>query len=319
MKDTLNLILENALDFLEKSNDQFYEDPKSSIINFFMGLELIFKYRLAQYDYKLILTEESKNISANDFKSGKGRTLGIGGLLRLINDQDISEKEKTILSFVKGKSLKLLNHERNKLVHFFSDVVNNEDLEHRVGEAQIELWFHIENLVKDEWSSYFDESSTDRVDDIGIAMRDHNGTWKTEYAKVLGQLIDIKNSGVNVEECPYCKKESYVENVQSEIHVDSKCLVCDYYRLADEGAYSHYYKDSCGTRPNCSKCEEPETGVKDYNSEKYICSNPECYFVGVADDCQYCGENSIVNNIGDLDMSGLYGCCRCDGKDLSRY
>jgi hypothetical protein len=70
------MLIRNALDFLEKSIDEFDKHPKFSLLHFCIGFELLLKTRLAYEHWALIVRDLDKVNSKIQFENGKVVTIG---------------------------------------------------------------------------------------------------------------------------------------------------------------------------------------------------------------------------------------------------
>ena len=133
-------LVRNAIDFMEKSNDQLDTAPKYAVINFCSAVELFLKARLLAEHWSLIITDidkgsKNKKINFERFKSGNFQSVNLKTSierLRNIVGVKISSNEED--SFTKVQQY------RNMLVHFFHPEYIESAVEGVINETIPELW-----------------------------------------------------------------------------------------------------------------------------------------------------------------------------------
>jgi hypothetical protein len=78
MKKHLSDLIENGFDFLQKAISQFRDEPKFSVINFCVAVELFLKARLMHEHWTLIVTHDP-DLAA--FKNGNFKSINFKDLI----------------------------------------------------------------------------------------------------------------------------------------------------------------------------------------------------------------------------------------------
>ncbi len=108
-----DLLVKNAIDFLERATAEIEDRPKYSIINFFSAVELFFKARLMREHWSLIIAKP-EDASITKFRDGDFQSVTLEQAtkrLKNISSENITDEEMN--------SFNDLRKHRNKLVHFF--------------------------------------------------------------------------------------------------------------------------------------------------------------------------------------------------------
>src|SRR5437867_1497094 len=140
-----DLLVKNAIDFLERAIAEIEERPKYSIINFFSAVELIFKARLMTEHWSLVIAKP-ENANLRKFKEGDFQSVNLDqtvARLKNISGENFTDHEL--------RTFETLRKHRNKLVHFFhpASVENPDAVTLEV--AVVELcrgWWFLHRLLK---------------------------------------------------------------------------------------------------------------------------------------------------------------------------
>jgi len=116
-KDLLERLVENAMDFLSQSIEEFDESPKYAVIHFHAAVELFLKARLMAEHWSLVVSKR-KDPDWDKFVSGDFLSVSL--------DEAADKLDKVIrsgLSKQELETLRRLTKHRNKMVHFFHGAV----------------------------------------------------------------------------------------------------------------------------------------------------------------------------------------------------
>ena len=144
-----DLVVENALDFLEHSVDEVENAPKYSVIHFYTAVELLLKARMMADDWKRIVSSNIKEPQWEDFKEGKLQTVGFNEIKKYFSEWNFYQD--------KFKYFKSLATHRNKLMHFYHKATSEAeyiDLLRSIVKEQLTAWY-ILNKMLDLWDEYF--------------------------------------------------------------------------------------------------------------------------------------------------------------------
>jgi len=145
MEDVFNSIVKNALEFSLYSADEFEIQPKRSLIDFIVALELFIKARLLKEHWTLLLNNLSKGNYAN-FVSGN--------LMTVEFDDAIDRLDKVLqepLTKQERECFKRLRSHRNKLIHFYNAEYSRKSEKAKLN-ALTEIsegWFRLYQLFED--------------------------------------------------------------------------------------------------------------------------------------------------------------------------
>jgi len=338
----LNRVVENAIDFLERSLDEFEEAPKYSIIHFYTAIELFLKARLMADDWTLIVSKRrNQKPDWEKFKEGDFKSVGLYEIESIINKDKFYWRE--------FESFKNLARHRNKMVHFYHPATTestHKELMNSLAKEHLSAWYMLVRLLEDKWDEYFYRWQ-EQISDITNKLTKIREYLQVVYDHHLPGIKEMKTLGITVKECPVCKYEAVVyEEIFDNFSVGS-CLVCDFEEpilkviCPDCNSTVTFVSEGRGDCPGCGRSFEPKELVEilsqdlrcdeDYLEsdlpahctccdtletvieyfDKYLCVNCLQLF----DDyelkiCDYCGEL----NAGKLENSSLLGCVYCHGS-----
>lgn len=348
-QDLLTRIVENAMDFLSQSINEFDDSPKYSVIHFHAAVELFLKARLMAEHWSLVVSKR-QDPDWNKFVAGDFMSVSM--------NEAADKLDKVVRSGLTKHELntfrKLTSH-RNKMVHFFHDAVNAEEnvkLHRSIAREQLTAWYFLHKLLTDRWNEVFSPWS-EEFEGIDRRLRKLHSFLQVVFDQVKPEIEKREAGGAVFEVCPSCE-------FRAQEHIDvngepyrAKCYVCgleiEERRLRincpdcttpvlfiDEGfgscrgcgrsfepenlvetlikkGVAHFAAmegDDSWELGNCSDCDGYHTVVRlKEEHNKYLCTS--C--LGVFNElqcCQWCNEP----NTGDMEHSYWAGCNVCDGK-----
>jgi len=343
MKDYLSNLIDNGFDFLEKGIDQFRSEPKYSVINFCVAIELFLKARLMKEHWSLIVSHEP-NITS--FKNGDFKSLNFKDLIPRIEFVTGEKFDKEIIQCFNG----LANH-RNKMMHFFHEAHLGDQpgkILEKIAIEQCSGWFFLRRLLE-KWDDIF-ENYLEKISQINSMMKEHDIYLDTVFTNIAPEIEAAKKKGAEFKNCDRCKKDSSEVSKLTDYLYSCRCRVCLYTEdlvkvpcqhedcegvitidgylgggssiycgdcdqaisneelseLLDTSPRSHDSVDY--TTKNCANCGTHAEVIQ--HEDYYICMN--CYYI--SDDlqvCQWCHDGQIGG--GDLEYSGYSGCDFCEG------
>ena len=338
IKKSNKAIFDNAIDFLEKSLEEFKESPKYSILHFAIAVEILLKARLAAEHWSLVV---QKNANKSNYLKGDFQSVSLDEAVKRIRDivgEHISETE--------FRSFKNLTSHRNKVIHFYHDAIDgknkSEELQ-KIIKEQCECWYHLKNLFTKKWHLHFKEHIK-RFESLDVKMRRHWEYLSTVFDKIKPKLDKLRKKGKYIGSCGYCSFKAVPYEPLCEELSNGNCLVCSWHnaRLILKCECGHsitFHNEGWATCPSCNKKYESEDvyAVIDelgydlsewpdkitpanckycdgYHTvaaihDGYICSSCFEYFETL-EVCQWCNEHCS----GDMSDSYWKGCAGCEGK-----
>ncbi len=329
---TLDLLVRNAFDFIERAIQDFNTDPKFSIINFCTAIELILKAKLAGEDWRQILAQPK-----DDYKSF------LLGKCKSIRMEDAIDKLDDLPQEARSSFRSLARH-RNIIIHFFHAGLNtDEQAKTQIVAEQCRSWFHLHRLL----AGYDFKEYRGDVAQADGNMKTHANYLRIKFESLWSELKEYRKIGNTPVTCEACSYEAGIsEDLDDQILV-TRCKVCDHVKtrvhidcphcdraivianeghtncsqcekaiepehlvdiLEDEDAAYRAIKDGDDSwaRANCSVCEGYHTVVR--RSDRYFCAS--CFDISdQTETCGWCGER----NTGDMSDSYIMGCGQCDG------
>jgi hypothetical protein len=213
-----NSVVRNAFIFLKQSVNNLDVNPRSSIIDLYTAIELLFKARLMKEHWSLILTRpDEANITS--FENGDFHSVYL----------EQSEKRLTNIckeSFKKEamKNFKALGEHRNQIVHFA-----HTGFKGNTEELVIEhwgAWFYLHDLIKNQWHDIFSDYQ-ELFDTLHKKIQNQKPFLKVRFKAIFDKIEIEKKKGNEVENCPSC---SFVGAVIIDTNYWGKnfqCMVCD--------------------------------------------------------------------------------------------
>ena len=341
----LGRLVDNALDFLERSVGETGQNPKYAVIHFYSAVELFLKARLVAEHWSLAVTRKQEpdweKFVAGDFQSVSLEESN--SRLRKALRDGLSAQEMEAFT-------KLRNH-RNKLVHFFhpsNDADDAKKMIQSVAKQQLIGWYYLHRTLTTKWSKAF-EPWRRQIHAADQLMRRHHEFLRVIFEQSDDELKELETQGFILVDCPSCGFRSLRTQSDQKLPFDSDCLVC---RLSEntvniecpdcahqvvfmgdgvatcgdcrkhfdpddlagamiDEAEAHMAMKDCGEYPypaNCSDCEGWHTVVP-LGDEQFFCAS--CFGeISRLEACEWCGEL----NTGDMEYSFVSGCGNCDGR-----
>ena len=338
---TLDSLVCNALDFLDRAIRDFDKAPKYSVIHFCAAVEMFLKARLMVEHWSLVVSKpESANL--REFRDGDFSSVTLAesrDRLRDIVGEDIGEEA--------FKSFRDLARHRNKMIHFFHvDIDGSEDAKAAIVAEQCRAWYHLNRLLTTNWAGELRKYRS-QLSKADTAMKAHRKYLDAKFKALEGELKRATSDGAPPQPCSVCGFKSAVPEGIDDHLATLKCLVCDYEEIAvrfdcphcddeieiagegyancpkcgdtikpehiaaaliDRDEMHRAIKDGADGREeaNCGTCEGYHTVV--YRGDFYFCS--ACFERSDSvEDCGWCNEP----NTGDIENSHFVGCTHCEG------
>jgi hypothetical protein len=336
-------LVENAIDFLKVSLEDFENRPKYSVINFCSAVEIFFKARLIVEHWSLVVakpeTARSTTFQKGDFKSV---TLdqSISRLQNIAGERFSEEAQATFT---------ILREHRNKLMHFFnpeySDTSDRQTLT-QIESEQCRAWWHLRELLRFQWKKYF-VGFDKQIEELDKLMHEHRKFLGEKFKFLKPDIQALIEAGNTIATCSACGFSAAQQTEDTPPIKDCKCLVCGsidrylYIPCSYCGKDQAYRGDGditctgCGENigideiierctpedfqkpPNeqcenllayCHYCDHPDPSVAKLGNEWVCLACLEPHFEPGY--CDWC--NEFIT--GDLEGSGYFGCAHCDGK-----
>jgi hypothetical protein len=339
-----DLLVKNAIDFLERATAEIEDRPKYSIINFFSAVELFFKARLMREHWSLIIAKP-EDASITKFRDGDFQSVTLEQAtkrLKNISSENITDEEMN--------SFNDLRKHRNKLVHFFhsqyAEEPDEETLQNTVAELS-KAWLFLYRLLTGKWNIHFQEYE-ESFDELVSEMNRLKQFLKAKYEVLLPEIekeinrgrryyvcsscgfraarVDDSQSPLTqlkckvcgwhtsrlIVSCPNCSQEVEVkdgwgtcENCETDIDLD---YLIDNLGAQDENLDPKEALDAGGVHAYCSECEYPEKPTVVPFNDQWLCLHCQ-YIHSQAIECAWC--NTFV--AGSYENTYLTGCMWCEG------
>ena len=345
--ELLERLVENAMDFLSHSIEEFDGKPKYSVIHFHAAVELFLKARLLAEHWSLVVSK-GKDPDWDKFVAGDFMSVSLN---------DAAEKlDKVVRSGLSKQELEIfrrLTKHRNKIVHFFYEAVSaeeNEMLRRAIAKEQLTAWYLLHKILTARWSDVFSTWS-DKLEQIDEKLRKLHEFLQVVFDQLGPKIKKRKDWGAIFRDCPSCGFPSQEHTDEINTLYEAECLVCGLtdkclmIECPDCGASVDFLNEGfsecggCGRKfepehladelihdraahiaamegdeswepGNCSDCDGYHTVIRlDEDGDKYLCAS--CF--GLFDSMQCCGWCNELNT-GDIEHSYWAGCNFCDGK-----
>ena len=184
----LDRLVENALDFLERSVADFDDAPKYSVIHFYAAVELFLKARLLAEHWSLVVAKR-QDPDLKKFESGDFQSVTL--------DEAADKLDKVLqspLTPAEISQFRNLAKHRNRMVHFFHEGATEkaqDDLKRQVAKEQLKAWYFLNRLLLERWDAVF-------------------GKWRKELANVTSAL---KQHNEYLQAVSYTRLEVYKRQV----------------------------------------------------------------------------------------------------------
>lgn len=339
--DLFDLVVRNALDFLEQSVSKLEKRPKYSVINFCSALELFLKARLMREHWALIVGKP-EGASLAKFRAGDFRSVSMDEAierLRNVGGEPISREEESCFRAVR--------EHRNKLVHFFHEPYTASPPDKRaiqeVVSEQCQAWFYLQRLLMGRWEQHFKPYAA-QIRKVHTKMEANRVYLQAKYDAIAPEIEAEMASGVEYAPCPSCGYgASRIDELEEPLY-RALCQVCGTVRgflrvpcpecgatitVEDMGEaecpnedfetdiewlvakYGPHEDPKEDTKiAYCSYCEQTDTPTAiPFGDFRYLCLSCLAGHDS-ADNCDWCGEL----NASLAEDSYLTGCAMCDGK-----
>ena len=218
MENEFKSLVENALDFLERSiKDQETGDAKYSVINFFTGLELCLKARLLKEHWALCASDVG-NVGRAQFTAGNFISVGM--------DDAVKRLERIVGSKIKADEIRVyqkLRERRNQAVHFFhpADLSAGK----RVAVEQLCGWHFLYRRLTSAWEECF-APYLDRLETIHLKFSRRTDYFPAIYAELKDEILKQTKNRIWTE-CDFCKQPSAFTKGEKVKGVHQlECAVC---------------------------------------------------------------------------------------------
>lgn len=344
--NTFDLLVRNALDFLDRAIAEIEESPKYSIINFFSAVELFFKARLMREHWSLVIAKP-EHANLKKFRDGDFQSVTL--------DQSI-ERLKNIagenLTDNEVNPFRVLRKHRNQLVHFFHDSsAKNPDVA-TLEAAVIELckgWWLLHRLLKGRWGTWFEEYENN-FDVLASKVNRLKQFLGAKYEVLKPEIEGEISRGQRYTLCLICGfRAAKVDRTRPPL-IQTKCRVCRWQANSlivkcAQCAAEIDIEDGAGTCGDCNSTVDlddllEEFGVQqegvdpkeqladeevhaycpecEYSDQptvipfedRWLCLNCQSDFA-TADLCEWC--NTFVAGSGSGSGTYLTGCTWCEG------
>jgi len=342
----LNHLVENAIDFLNKSISELQLSPKYSVIHFHTAIELFLKVRLMAEHWSLIVSPK-KEPDWGEFEQGK--------FVSVTLEEAAKRMDKIVQSGLSDKQLdafRIVSKHRNQMVHFYHKAETSEADERRVQgivKEQLKAWYFLHDLLLRQWKTIF-QDWMDPLAQLDVKLRQHHEFLKVVFEELKPTIKKLTDDGYWFHECPSCGFAAERHDIEiKELYV-SECLVCGLKenciqvpcpdcvdgtllfhgepsakcpkcseefegnilidQFVDDSEAYLAVKDG-GFYPfplNCGECSGYET-VVEVDDRQYLCT--DCFAIADSfDTCEWCNDEST--NLSDNTLWS--GCDFCDGR-----
>ena len=209
-------LLENALDFTLDAVTQL-EGPqpeasqiKYAILHLCSSIELLFKEKLRQEHWSLILDDVNK-ANREAFDRGDSRTVGF---------KQAKERLERICGIDFGNHAKVidrLRRLRNRLIHFQIEVGKEEVLS-----ILVRAWSFILDFEREHLDLTEDAGASEIFDQIRRKMAEHERFVEERKKEIEPELLKLREEGWIIIDCPIC--------LQDALNIDGGDWFCHFCR-----------------------------------------------------------------------------------------
>jgi len=324
-------LVENAIDFLERSAEDLEERPKYSIIHFYSAVELLLKARLMLEHWTLVVADIN-NASWSKFVDGDFRSVTLDETHRRLNNI-----VQCGLSTDEIALFRELRTHRNKTVHFFHQAhVGAEDDEfvRSIAKNHLRAWYTLHKLLRERWAGQFGKWSQ-KFEDLHRTLKKYRHFLEAAYIDLQPKIDFLREAGAEITTCPSCEFDARQKIPDPEI-IFFSCLLCGIQNAemaldCECGAQIHFEREGFGSCDSCKSSWEPRDLAKElYDWERASCADcgawdcviyrPDGAFFCTSCfgrfkslwECAWCSESNAGGQ-GGAD-SFLIGCSLCDGR-----
>jgi hypothetical protein len=343
-KEFLQRLVENALDFLDRSLQEIETKPKYSVIHFNAGVELLVKARLMAEHWSLVVSRrqepDRKRFEAGDFIS-------------VTLDEAAQRLENAVQAGLSKRELeafRALARHRNRMVHFFheaGDKEGAEELLRAIASEQLVAWFLLQRLISERWADVL-SPWVNAIAAFGKRLRELEQFLEIVYDESKAAIEAQVKAGASFRECPSCGFAALELKEEVGELYEGSCFVCKFegrclsIECPECEAEVDFFGEGFGRCTSCSKKFEPsdltdildeeQRGTKDYfesgmpahcmncdgyetvvsHGGMYVCAS--CFNLYRDDEVGQCGWCASLNAGGDLGESAAIGCVACEGR-----
>jgi len=336
--------VENGLDFLTHSLEDFKTSPKYSVIHFYAGVELLLKARLMAEHWSLVVSKR---------QDPDWERLQSGDFISVSLDEAAARLDKVVGSRLNNRELEAFRSQarhRNRMVHFFHEAgakKTTEALLRDVAREQLVAWYLLNRLLTDRWADVFDKWKKDFAA-FGKGLREHEQYLQITFDELKAEIDARSKSGISFRDCPSCGFAAFEIEEELGNLFGGACLVCTFRErcLSIECPGCHknlvLLGEGLGTCDGCGKKLEPaevadlieadapdtkaylESGMPAHcalcggfetvvaHGGKFLCAS--CFESYDDRDLKQCDWCSSLNAGGDMEDSFWAGCAACDGS-----
>lgn len=228
--EVAKLITQNAIDFLERSVNEFDNDPKFSVIHFATSIELFLKARLALEDWTLVAEKNNDpNFDYQTLIAGDAKTVSAGNarkrtekLFHTKTASDNTLKAKALGSFEEVAKY------RNKIIHFAMP----PNAQTEIAKLQCKSWYCLSTILKDQWLSVFEAIFPDflyRLNELNQLMQKQRIYLAVKFKEIKPMIERHRVEGWTYSDCPSCGYDALRHSFSSEalLAIVGQCELCD--------------------------------------------------------------------------------------------
>lgn len=234
MNEQFDRLVSNGLDFLKASiEDLERERPKFAVISFFTGVELLFKARLMQPDWRQCFISPAE-ADLERLESGDARTVGF-----TVAKERLKKLHNEQFDRVEAGIYDNLRRRRNQAVHFYQpERVGSKE---KVAVEQLVGWNYLFRRLKGGWRDEF-EPFVPEIESLDSKMRQRADYFPLVF-KQRSKEISKESKSKHCGQCSECGQRSAVADSQLSAGLQRmNCRVCEAERTA---VFMPCRKDGC--------------------------------------------------------------------------
>jgi hypothetical protein len=328
----VDLLVENALDFLTTATSDLETRRKQSVIAFYTAVELFLKARLMHEHWSLVVA-----------KAEADREKFIRGDFISVTFEDACKRLEKIIGSPLSKpaieAFDAVRQHRNKMVHFYHQGAMDEDGLEAIALQQLSAWLVLRDLITAQWRDVFKGTALN-LHRINQQFSKHRQYFRARYVRARDHIEQLKRAGERIDVCPNCEFPACQVSEPLRGMFSSVCHACAVHRgwLASTcplceaamevggdtttcpGCYQNYAANEIADRldyvektptgrkigGNCAECHGENT-VIDWD-DRYVCVLCIETF-GALYECNWCGEYCT----DDIQDTYHTGCINCGG------
>ena len=246
----ITCLVDNALDFIIRSVDDFDHNLKFSVFHFHSAMQLFLKARLVAEHWALAI--------ANHNEPDQYKFLD-GDFVSVSIDEAINKLEKLVSGGPVSEEYKVLRdvmRYRNKMTYFFveprTETAWNE-LKISIASQQLIAWYFLHKAITRQWGNIF-QPWNEKIRFANERLWRHRASLQPAYDQVKTKIDKRKAAGSALDFCPSCGFEAQ----EREMLVDQSChAVCFVCGLIERIHFDHpkYAAHGCVDGPGISNAE----------------------------------------------------------------